>query len=159
MDPWLENFNATREARLQEDRSFELLGERLTVKVAVAPEVGFRLNDLRRTVREEMEATARAAEQNLPAPDVTTDAEMLAVAEDTIHACLEPESLEAWRRLRSTDSVQPLTFREIFTLCDYILARASGIPTGGPTDSSAGPQNTDTSSTDASPSPAELRAV
>lgn len=160
MDPWLDNFNATREARLKENRSFALLGEQLTVKISVAPEVGFRLSDLRRKVRDDLEASKLAAERGEPAPaDVTTDAEMLAVAEDTIVACLDPESLPAWRRLREPGRVVPLSFREIFALCDYILARASGIPTEGPSDSSAGPQNTDSSSTDDSPSPAPIRAV
>lgn len=159
MDTWLDNFNATREQRLKDDRSFTLLGERLTVKISVAPEVGFRLAALRRRVRDDIEATQQANERGETAPDVTTDAEMLAVAEDTIVACLEPESLDAWRRLRSADQPIPLSFREIFSLCDYILARASGIPTDGPSDSSAGPTTTDSSSTDDLPSPAAIRAV
>lgn len=159
MDPWLENFNATRSARLKENRSFSLLGEQLTVKISVAPEVGFRLADLRRKVRDDLEAAKQAVELKQAAPEVTSDAEMLAVAEDTIVACLEPDSLPAWRRLRSPEAAVPLSFREIFSLCDYILARASGIPTDGPSDSSNGPTNTDSSSTEDSPSPAQIRAV
>lgn len=159
MDPWLDNFNATRHARLQENRSFPLLGEKLTVKISVAPEVGFRLQDLRRKVRDDLEAERQAKERNESAPVGLTDAEMLSVAEDTIVACLEPGSLPAWLRLRSPDQAVPLSFREIFALCDYVLARASGIPTDGPSDSSSGPTETDSSSTDDSPSPAQIRAV
>lgn len=159
MDPWLDNFNATREARLQENRSFELLGEKLTVKISVAPEVGFRRDDLRRKVRADIEAAKQAAERGDPAPATTSDEEIFAVAEDTIIACLDPESLPAWRRLRSPDQPVPLSFREVFALCDYVLARASGLPTGGPSESSAGPQTNDSSSTDDSPLPAQIRAV
>lgn len=159
MDAWLENFNALREAKKSETRSFAILGETLVYKAAIAPEVGFRLIAVQRKVGEDLEATRVAAELGEQPPVVTTDEEMLAVAEETIVDCLEPDSLPAWQRLRRPDSPEPLSFGEIFSLARYLVAKASGIPTGGPTDSSAGPQTTDPSLTDVLPSPEHLRAV
>lgn len=159
MDPFLENFNALRATRKQDTRSFPLLGETLVYKASIAPEVGFRLIAIQKKVAEDIEATKLAAELGQPAPEITTDVEMLAVAEETIVDCLENDSLPAWSRLRRPDSPEPLSFGEIFSLARYLVAKASGLPTGGPTESSDGPQTAASSSTDDSPLPVPIRAV
>ena len=101
-DQWLTNFEERRKEREQADRSFVLLGETLTVKPSVAPQVGIRLNGARATVINDMVAAqaARDKGQDVPAPGIT-DEQMLEIAEETIRALIEPASLKAWERLRS----------------------------------------------------------
>ena len=138
-DQWLTSFEERRKEREQADRSFVLLGETLTVKPSVAPQVGIRLNAARATAISDLVAAqaARDKGQDVPAPGIT-DEQMLEIAEETIRALIEPSSLEGWERLRSADNPAPLTFREIFELCDYLIARASGIPTDALAGSSNG---------------------
>lgn len=156
-DEWLEKFEADRAERDTGNRTFSILDEDLTVKTSVAPEIAIRLNAMRQAVRSDLEA-AKAAEEageELPKEHVTT-AQMLATADETVLGCLDPASHDAWRRLRDPDHPAPLRFVEIFSLCDYLLGRASGHPTVGPDDSSNGPTGTGASSTAESSSPAAV---
>lgn len=155
-DQFLEAFEARRAAREQADRSFPLAGETLVYRSSVAPEVGMRLETMRQKVREQLERLRVAAsavektagngagEASLEALSTALDSmeisdeQMLQSGDETVLACLEPESHEAWARLRSKDAPQPLTFDEIFELADYLLGCVSGIPTSAPADSSDG---------------------
>lgn len=173
-DEWLEKFEQAHADRETADRTFTLLGEELTVKASVAPDVGLRLTAMHRAVQTEAEdlrvaeaaleaAKKTAAEagedpasldQTLPQPTITVQ-HMIDIGDATVLACLVPDSHDAWRRLRDPDHPQPLTFAEILSLCNYLIGRASGIPTGGPAASPNGPTPTAATSTDESSSPAE----
>lgn len=155
-DPFLEAFEQRRKLRAQADRSFTVAGETLIYRPTVAPEVGTRLEAMRQTVRSELEAlqaetakAQKAADADGGESDTTalaaaldkmtfSDEDMLQSGDETVLACLEPGSHEAWARLRSPDAPQPLTFDEVFELADYLLGRVAGIPTSAPADSSAG---------------------
>ena len=171
-DDFLAAFEARRAAREQADRSFELAGEKLVYRASVAPEVGMRLEEMRQRVRAQLEtlraaldAAEKAPEQNGGEPDLTpvaavldgmdvSDADMLQIGDETVLACLDPASHEAWARLRSNDAAQPLIFDEVFEIADYLLGKVAGIPTDAPADSSAGRTEIDKPSKEKSSSPA-----
>jgi hypothetical protein len=171
-DPFLEAFEARRAAREQADRSFPLAGETLSYRPSVAPEVGMRLERMRQQVRGQMERLKAAADKAEQASSnggaeaavdelaaaldnlEVSDTDMLQIGDETVLACLTPESAEAWARLRSPGAPQPLTFDEVFEFADYLLGRVAGIPTSAPADSSAGRTETASKSTAASSSPA-----
>lgn len=157
MDPFLERFEARRKAREEADRSFEILGVTLTVKPAVAPEVGLRVARFQRAISEYVDAFTKAEAEGTPPPDSSgyDDEEMLALSESVIAECLEADSLPAWVELRRPDNPDPLTLLEIYGLATYILSRASALPTDGPSASSDGPPSEPASSTDLSSSPAD----
>lgn len=167
-DEWLEKFEQAHADRETADRTFTLLGEDLTVKASVAPEVALRLTAMRRAVAADLDSlrAAETARQEaitagadtstltaLPKLEITDQA-MIDTAEATVLACLEPASHDGWHRLRSPDHPTPLTFAEIFQICDYVIGRASATPTGGPAASPNGPTPTAATSTDESSSPA-----
>lgn len=142
-DDFLARFERRRQERLEADRTFPLAGETLTHRASVAPEVGSRLEAMRDKVGAEVaEARRRIAAANGEPADLSDlqfdDASMIEVADDTILACLEPDSHEAWSRLRAVDAAYPLNFEEIMSLADYLLGRVTGIPTSAPADSSDG---------------------
>jgi hypothetical protein len=158
-DPWLEQFQVRRAEREKVDRAFTLLGETLTVKPSVAPEVGLRLGRFQIAMAAFVEdyQKAEAAKAPLPASSGYTDEEMLALSESVIVDCLTADSLPAWERLRRPDAAEPLTLIEIYGLATYVAARAAGLPTGGPSASSDGQPNGNTSSKARSPSRAGTR--
>ena len=158
-DPWLVQFEERRKEREAADRSFEFLGETLTHKAMVAPEGGFRLGGFqRRQLAYSKEQEARQARGEDTEPMGVTDEEFLDLCEWTIRSCLEPESLEAWERIRDPASPEPLSLLEIYGFATYIQAKASGVfPTDAPTGSSAGRSNGVSSSTGVSPSAAPKR--
>ena len=158
-DPWLAQFEARRAEREKADRTFALFGEELTVKASVAPEVGLRLGKFQIAMAAFVEDYQKAEAANTPLPESSgyTDEEMLALSESVIADCLTADSLEAWQRLRRPDSAEPLTLLEIYGLASYVLGRATGLPTGGPSASSDGPQNGNTSSKGRSSSRAGTR--
>lgn len=129
-DAWLEDFEKRIADRQVSDRTFILLGEKLTVKPSVAPQVGLHFNETRNKVIQQTVARqeAETAGKDLPDP-IVTDAELLDVIEQTIRACLEPESLKTWDKLRSPEHPSPLNWFDLYSLCDYVLSRASGLPT------------------------------
>lgn len=142
-DSFLERFEKRRQERLAVDRSFPLAGETLVHRASVAPEVGSRLEAMRDEVGKTVaEARRRIAAANGDPADLSDldfdDSRMIESADETILACLEPESHEAWARLRAIDAEYPLNFEEIMSLADYLLGRVTGIPTSAPADSSAG---------------------
>lgn len=143
MDDFLTRFEQRRADRLKADRSFTVAGETLTHKPSVSPEVGQRLEEVRRQVGAELEeAQKRIQAANGNPPDLSdlkiSDDVMILTADETILACLEPGSHEAWARLRDVNAEYPLNFEEIMELADYLLGRVTGIPTVAPADSSAG---------------------
>ncbi len=172
-DEFLAAFEAKRAARIQADRSFTIAGETLTFRPTVAPEVGMRLEQMRQTVRVQLEGLrkqAAEAEQANGDADMAalaealdnltvSDEDMLQTGDETVLACLEPESHPGWARLRSTESPQPLTFDEVFEVADYLLGRVAGIPTSAPADSSDGRTQTDKPSKESSSSRGKIRAV
>lgn len=144
-DEFLTKFEERRAARAQADRTILLAGEKLTFRASVAPEVGFRLQAMRREVSDQIaEVRRQLAAANGDGVDpgivglIRSDEDMVQVGDETVIGCLEPSSAETWGRLRSADAAQPLTFEEIFEVADYLLARVAGVPTGAPADSSAG---------------------
>lgn len=158
-DAWLELFDARRKEREQADRSFTLLGETLTVKPSVAPEVGLRLAKFQIAMATFVADYQKAETEKTPPPESSgyTDADMLALSESVIAECLTEDSLVAWERLRLPGQPEPLTLLEIYGLANYILGRATGLPTGGPSASSDGRTNGKTSSKARSSSPAATR--
>ena len=162
-DDFLTRFEERRKERLLADRSFPLAGETLTHKASVAPEVGKRLEEMRQEVGRELEELKRRlAEANGNPPDLSdlkiSDDAMIEVADETILACLEPESHPVWARLRAIDNAYPLNFEEIMALADYLLGRVTGIPTVAPAGSSDGRTTTAKRSKAASPSKAKTSA-
>lgn len=146
-DPWLEQFAERRKAREEADRTFDLLGESLTVRASVAPEAALRLAQFDIRVARYLEAAQEAEAKKLPPPELgVTDEEMLAMDEEAIRAALEPGSWAAWDRLRAPDAPEPLSILEIHGLARYVVSRVSGLPTERPAGSSAGPLNGSSSS-------------
>lgn len=134
----LETYAAERAARQHSARSFMFEGEQFTYKPAVAAEVLV-------TFLERDGLSAR---------------ELLTLCDHTALACLEPQSADAWTAIRSADHQPPLDFASVIWLADQIVTRASGLPTVGPADSSAGPPAaTATTSTDESGSPAVIPSI
>ena len=162
-DQFLAEFERKRAERLAADRAFTLAGVTLTHKPSVAPEVGQRLEQMRRVVSGELEEMQkRIAAANGDGADLSdlriSDDEMIQSADETILACLEPESHQAWASLRAVDAGYPLNFNEIMGLADYLLGRVTGIPTDAPADSSAGRKTTGKPSKAASSSKANVPA-
>ncbi len=158
-DPWLAQFEERRKEREQADRSFTVLGEELVVKASVAPEVGLRLAKFQVAMAKYVADFQEAQAKQKPPPTDSgyTDEDMLELSESVIVDCLTPESLEAWQRLRDPARPEPLALLEIYGLAGYVLARASGFPTGGPSASSDGQRNGKSSSQAKSPSRAASR--
>jgi len=157
-DAWLTEFEKRRGERETADRTFTLLGEQLTVKATVAPQITIRFNNARRDAILDAQAAIAAREANTDLPDPRiTDEQMIEIAEETARALLDDSSLDAWERLRSSDNPAPLSFREIFEVCDYLIARASGLPIDAPAASSNGRQTGGRSSTAGSSSKAAPR--
>lgn len=157
-DPWLVQFEERRKEREQADRSFALLGEELTVKANVAPEIGLRREAFQIKVAAYTVEVAEAQAAKEPVPELgVNDEEFLELSESVILACLEPDSLDAWKRLRAPDHPDPLSLMDIYGLSGFVLAKASRLPTVAPSGSSAGRQNGRTSSKAGSSSRAAAR--
>jgi hypothetical protein len=157
MDPWLEQFAERRKQREESDRTFIILGQKLTVKPSVAPEPALRIADFEARLSAYLE-DAKQRKTGDPVPELgVSDTEMLDMAETAIRAALEPQSLKAWEKLRAPDSAEPLDLLEIYGLAKYVLSRAARVPTDGPSGSSDGPQNTARSSKAKSSSTAATR--
>lgn len=139
MDPWLERLEERREQRKQASRTVPLLGEELTVKASIAPEVGLRITKLEIQIAEHRAAVADAEKEGKPRPLVgVTDIEVLDVIESVIRDCLEPAALPVWAKLRDPAAPEPLDFEDLYLIAKGLVATVVGLPTGGPTDSSAG---------------------
>lgn len=157
-DPWIQQFEARRKERLKADRSFTVLGETLTAKASVAPEIGLRIGEFQARVAVYTVAAQEAQVKGKPIPDLgVSDIEMLDLSEATIRACLEPSSIKAWERLRDPNRPEPMTLMDIYGFATYVLAKATGLPTDALADSSTGPARNGRSSTAASSSRAGTR--
>lgn len=161
-DEFLQKFEERRAEREKAERTVTIAGETLMFKAAVAPEVGFRLQAMRAQAAEQIdEVKRRVAEANGDGTVVASvmalmprDEEMVQVGDETVLACLEPVSHDAWARLRAPENQHPLTFAEIFDLADYLMGRVAGVPTVAPTGSSGGHTSTKRGSKARSSSPA-----
>ena len=157
-DPWIQQFEARRAERAKADRSFEVLGEKLVAKASVAPEIGLRIADFQAKVALFTVAVAEAQQKGKPIPELgVSDTELLDLSEATIRACLEPGSIAAWERLRDPARKDPMTLMDIYGFATFVLAKATGLPTGAPDGSSTGPSRNGRSSTAASRSRAAGR--
>jgi hypothetical protein len=157
-DPWLEQFEARRKEREQADRSFTLLGETLVVKPNVAPEVGLRREAFQQKVAAYTVEVAEAQATGKEIPELgVDDEEFLALSESIIVACLEPDSLDAWKRLRDPAHPDPLSLMDIYGLSGFVLAKASRLPTVAPAASSNGQAPGARTSKAGSPSRAAVR--
>lgn len=173
----LEKIEAARRAREEADRTFTLAGETFKYRTAVAPAVVFRFRDSQRIKWEDLRDAYEWGEKMQAAQNMNgggeaevarlmaempqarqTDEELLAMADATIVALLDPESHEAWARLRSEENPHPLTYDECFDFLDYLLGRVTDLPTVAPTDSSPGRTETASKSKGASSSPVKTRA-
>ena len=177
-DDFLANFEAKRAAREAADRSFVIAGETLRFRPSIAPEVAFKFRASQVSAMEDLEKLqawsaeyAAAAAKNgkgeadmaklierVPEPRLSDD-DLLLVADETVLACLEPDTHEAWARLRSPEAPQPITYDEVFEIVGYLLSRVTQIPTDAPSDSSAGRTQDDKRSTGKSSSPAKTPTV
>lgn len=161
-DSFLEAFEARRREREQADRTITLAGEQLTFRPSVAPEVGMKLEAARQDTADRLKTlsdkateldkvTARngdaQADEDVAAMLAVTEAveavqeaegRALETADATVLDCLDPDSHEAWGRLRSVEATHPLTFTEVFQIADYLLGKVAGIPTDAPAGSSDG---------------------
>jgi len=147
MDDFAARFNERKAARRQEDRSFVILGETLTVRAAVSSDVGFQFQEALALNLEASNALANIANVNGGGNEEAVaflresqdkQRKYIALLEETIVDCLEPGTHEAWLRLRAKDAADPLSSDEIFEIAEYLLGRASEVPTSAPADSSAG---------------------
>lgn len=170
----LERIEAARQAREEADRTFQLAGETFKFRKAVAPEVVFRFRSSQRMSFEDQKTEWEWAAKLRAAQDMNgggeeaiarliverpeprqTDEELLATADATIIGMLEPESHEAWARLRSEDNPHPLTYDECFDVLHYLIGAVAEIPTGAPSGSSPGRTQTEKPSKAASSSTAK----
>lgn len=155
-DQWLERFEERIAERADTGETLTIIGEKITLKPAIAPQVAIRYYDAKLRLIDYYLAREKAEAADEPVPELAVDLQdeaLLALVEETARACIAPDSLAAWEQLRSPDRANPLAWRDVMSLCEHLLNKASGVPTEGPTDSSDGPKSTSTSSTDASPSP------
>lgn len=174
-DEFLARFEQQREARRQAERSFQIMGETLTVRPSIAPETALNLQTKRIAYYEAIgeipgllavveaeqakngegdpDAASAAVFAAVNARDVKEE-ELLAVAEETILSCLTTESHAAWARLRAKEAAEPVSGAEIFDIADYLIERVSGIPTVAPAGSSSGRTKTRGSSKEKSSSQA-----
>ena len=165
-DTFLQQFEEKRAARLAADRTFTLAGETLTYRPSVPPQVGLKLEEARHRVAVEVLEISQLAEsikapakngasgdskpdQSLIPPEFvrllsgqTTDSDILQIADETIVACLEPDSLEGWGRLRAEDAAYPLSISEVMEIADWLIGKVTGTPTDAPADFSAGREKT-----------------
>lgn len=138
IDLWMTQFNERREARQKAERTFLFCGEQLTHKAGIAPQVSIQFNDTRNRAIAGLRAASEATEEKPSTVPIVTDSEMIDAADAAVRACLEPDSISVWEKLRAADSPSPLVFSEIFQFCDYLIAKCSGLPTAAPSASSNG---------------------
>jgi len=156
-DAFLEAFEAKRKARAEADRTFTLAGETFRFRPTIAPEIVFRFRASQQSMYEDLEklrawgmeleaaqglngdgeADVSRLMEAMPEPRLTDD-DLINIADETVIACLEPDSHEAWARLRSPENPQPVTYQEVFEIVGYLLGRVAEIPTVAPTGSSDG---------------------
>lgn len=150
MDPWLEQFNARRADRAdrtKDDRTITLLGETLTVKPVIAPEVALRLDDFQSRIAEYLTVAEAAREAGAELPEAgIDDGDLLDVSEFAIRSALDPGSLDAWERLRSPEAAEPLGLMEIYGLARFLVSKVTLLPTDAPSGSSDGPTSNGASS-------------
>jgi len=162
MDAWLEQFEARRSTRAAEASEVAVAGVILAVKVGIAPQVAINYYDAKHRLIAYYEERENASAANKPLPEIPddlTDPNLLALVEETVRAILHPSSLAAWQQIRDPGAAVPLTWPDLFDLVEYLIGRASGVPTDGPSASADGPASTDTSSTDESSSTVAVSPV
>jgi hypothetical protein len=122
-----------RQERATRDRTFELGGETFTHKAGV-----------------EMETLADYYDMTTLREDVSNK-EAISIIDATVLAFLEPGQEEKWHKVRH-DPLHPITHSDAHSLIEGLLRSLSGRPTSPPSDSTDGPEETSTNSTEDSAS-------
>lgn len=157
-DEFLRAFAEQRKLRAEADRTFEIDGNKLTYRPSVAPEVPLRFQEATDLLARwavavnEMLASANGSTPTLPEQPIT-EAQLIAVYDATVLACLEESSHEMWARLRSPDAPYPLLGEEVYRLAVYLIGKTTSLPTDGLLGSSSTQPETETTSTGNSRSP------
>jgi hypothetical protein len=100
------------------------------------------------------ELDARVADAQVKVEEkARSDQEWLDQLDATVLAILEPQYLDAWRRVRDPEVAHPLSLGDINELVEWLVPEVVGRPTGSPSDSSRSGGDTGTTSTDDSSSP------
>lgn len=167
-DDFLADLKRRHAERAAADRTFDLLGESLTHRPSVAPEVA-------RTLEEAGQALADLADRHRHAlnggrediPDEEflvmlneqADAQRLVLdaAEHTVLACLEADSHASWARLRSEAAASPLTADDVLEVARQLVVKLSQHPTLAPGGSSPGRKPTGAASRGTSSSTGRTR--
>lgn len=139
----MKDFDAARHEREanRDGRSFTIGGETLTARGAVSPDIWIDYFDRRRA-----EATTMS------------NRDYLDFLDDHIRATLEPDSAEAWARVRAS-SDPAITLSDIDQVIDYLWELQSARPTGPAAESSNGSVSEKTGTTSTADSAAKLEAV
>lgn len=164
-DDFLARFEERRQQRADADRTFPLAGETLTVKATAPAEVGLAMVRMRVKVAQELDAARKELSKKNGKPVdpaklaiITSDEEMIQVADETALELLEPDCHDAWARLRDPKNPAALSFEELFEVVDYLQARVARVPFDAASGSSTGPTETSPPSEEDSSSPATTRA-
>lgn len=136
----MKNFDTERNERASLERKFQMGGETFTYRAGVRPE------DILSWFQMRSGETA----------DELSQANQVAVYDDTILAFLDPGQAEKWARVRA-EAEPPISLGDIADLIDWLFEEQAGRPTSQPSDSTngSGSGGTGTTSTDSSPSPVE----
>lgn len=129
----MKNFDEAREARLKEDRSFQIGGEVFVRKVGIRPE-------------------ALAPYENLATDTPATEA--LATIDMIVLDMIEDggEGQDACARYKAVRAREenPITLGDMTDLVEWLVESATGRPTSPPSGSTRGPGGTGTTSTEGS---------
>lgn len=131
----MRNFDEERQARLEQDRSFQINGETFTRRPGVAPE------------------KVLPWVQMITGETDPTEADAITILDDTVLAYLEPGQEERWRVARDPESDNPVTIPDLRRLLEWLTQEDAGRPTGQSSASAGGRDDTKAILTAASSSP------
>jgi hypothetical protein len=138
----VKDFDQERVAHVNDElREFTIGGERFTVRVASEPAVYVRYWD--------------GLRDSTSADGTLTNADFVAILDDTVAGLIEPDQADRWRQVRD-HADPPITIRTISEVVDYCMAVQNGrppTPSASSSNGSAQPPSGE-SSTAASGSPA-----
>lgn len=129
----MEDFDAKRVQREQQERRVKIGGVELTFKAGIRPE----------DFAEYVDMTFGRLD---PVP---RELEAIGILDRTITAMLDPESRDAWRALRESDTSNPITTQDMHDLISHITKVHAGRPTGLASSSTNGGETTGMTSKDA----------
>ena len=165
-DDFLKAFAEQRKLRADADRTFRIDENdettALTYRPAVAPEVPLAFQQATDLLAgwandvNDLLAAANGSTPTIPEQPIS-EAELLAVYDATVIACLEEQSHATWARLRSPEASHPLLGEEVYRLAVYLIGKTTSLPTDGLLGSSSTQPETATTSTGNSRSPVPAR--